>query len=97
RRTSRFARLRDMTEPPRFLSLEADEVASVTASDGAVLPLYSLAGPGDAPWLRMLSTTMRVFAYDARGHGGATWPAGPLEAVFHVDRFADELAAVATT
>lgn len=103
-----------MTEPPRFLSLEADEVASVTASDGAVLPLYSLAGPGDAPgllvahangfaagsyapWLRMLSTTMRVFAYDARGHGGATWPAGPLEAVFRVDRFADELAAVATT
>lgn len=49
-----------------------------------------------APWLRMLAKTMRVFAYDARGHGGAAWPAGPLDAVFHVDRFADELATVAT-
>ena len=103
-----------MTEPPRFLSLEAAEMVAVTAPDGAVLPLYSLGGPADAPgalvahangfaagsyapWLRMLSTTMRVFAYDARGHGGAAWPAGPLDLVFHVDRFADELAAVTTT
>jgi lipase len=105
---------RDMIEPPRFLSLEAAEVIAVPAPDGAVLPLYSLAGPVDAagvlvahangfaagsyaPWLRMLAAGMRVFAYDARGHGGAAWPAGPLEVVFHVDRFADELATVATT
>ncbi|HEV2547919.1 MAG TPA: alpha/beta hydrolase [Stellaceae bacterium] len=105
---------RDIIEPPRFLSLEAAEAIAVTAPDGAQLPLYSLAGPVDAPsvlvahangfaagsyapWLRMLAATMRVFAYDARGHGGASWPAGPLDAVFHVDRFADELAAVAAT
>jgi len=97
-----------MIEPPRFLSLDAADVVAVTAPDGAQLPLYSLAGPLDAPgllmahangfaagsyapWLRMLARTMRVFAYDARGHGGAAWPAGPLDAVFHVDRFADEL------
>jgi pimeloyl-ACP methyl ester carboxylesterase len=43
----------------------------------------------------LFAKTRRVFAYDARGHGGASWPAGPLDAVFHVDRFADELAAVA--
>jgi pimeloyl-ACP methyl ester carboxylesterase len=103
---------RDIIEPPRFLSLEAAEVIAVAAPDGAQLPLYSLAGPVDAPavlvahangfaagsyapWLRMFAGTMRVFAYDARGHGGAAWPAGPLDAVFHVDRFADELAAVA--
>ena len=103
-----------MTQPPRFLSLGDVDVVSVAAPDGAVLPLYSLAGPVDepgllvahangfaagsyAPWLRMFAATMRVFAYDARGHGGAAWPAGPLDAVFHVDRFADELAAMATT
>jgi pimeloyl-ACP methyl ester carboxylesterase len=103
-----------MTQPPRFLSLGDVDVLSVAAPDGAVLPLYSLAGPVDgpgllvahangfaagsyAPWLRMFAATMRVFAYDARGHGGAAWPAGPLDAVFHVDRFAEELAAVATT
>jgi pimeloyl-ACP methyl ester carboxylesterase len=103
-----------MIEKPRFLSLDAADVIAVTAPDGAVLPLYSLAGPSEAPgllvahangfaagsyapWLSMFATALRVFAYDARGHGGAVWPEGPLDAVFHVDRFADELAAVATT
>jgi pimeloyl-ACP methyl ester carboxylesterase len=103
-----------MIEQPRFLSLDGAEMTAVTAPDGAVLPLYSLGGPIEAPgllvahangfaagsyapWLRMFASAMRVFAYDARGHGGAVWPAGPLDAVFHVDRFADELAAVATT
>ncbi|HUH84722.1 MAG TPA: alpha/beta fold hydrolase [Stellaceae bacterium] len=47
------------------------------------------------PWLRALAGDFRVFAYDARGHGGAQWPEGPLEEVFHVDRFADDLAEVA--
>jgi pimeloyl-ACP methyl ester carboxylesterase len=48
-----------------------------------------------APWLKALASDCRVFAFDARGHGGSRWPAGALEAVFHVDRFADDLAAVA--
>jgi pimeloyl-ACP methyl ester carboxylesterase len=101
-----------MTEPPRFLTLDADDVATVPAPDGALLALYSLAGPARgpgllvahangfaagsyAPWLRLFAKTHRVFAYDARGHGATSWPAGPLDVVLHVDRFADELAAVA--
>ena len=44
------------------------------------------------PWLRDLAGHFRVFAFDARGHGGATWPDGPLETVFAVDRLADDLA-----
>ena len=44
------------------------------------------------PWLRDLARHFRVFAFDARGHGGATWPEGPLETVFAIDRLADDLA-----
>ena len=47
------------------------------------------------PWLRDLARDVHVFAFDARGHGGATWPTGPLDEVFHVDRFADDLRRVA--
>ena len=47
-----------------------------------------------APFLRLLARRMRVFAFDARGHGGATWPEGPLETVFAVDRMADDVAEV---
>ena len=56
-----------------------------------------LAAGSYAPWLRELAGTLRVFAFDARGHGGARWPAGPLETVFAVDRLADDLALVAAT
>jgi len=101
-----------MTEPSRFLTLDAAEVVAVAAPDGAVVPLYSLAGPTQAPgllvahangfaagsygpWLHMFAERLRVFAYDARGHGGASWPKAPLDVVLHVDRFADELATVA--
>ncbi len=56
-----------------------------------------LAAGSYGPWLAALAADLRVFAYDARGHGGAAWPDGPLEAVFHVDRFADELARVAAS
>jgi len=56
-----------------------------------------LAAGSYEPWLRELARRVRVFAYDARGHGGATWPEGPLETVFAVDRFAEDLAAVAAT
>ena len=96
----------------RFLSLPEVANFAVAVPDGAVLPVYAIGGPTDAPavlvghanglaagsygpWLRALAADVEVFAYDARGHGGASWPDGPLEQVFHVDRFADELAAVA--
>jgi pimeloyl-ACP methyl ester carboxylesterase len=96
----------------RFLSLPDAEAFTVAAPDGALLPVYAVGGPADAPgvlvghanglaagsygpWLGDLAKDVAVFAYDARGHGGAAWPEGPLEQVFAVDRFADELAAVA--
>ncbi|HEV2264481.1 MAG TPA: alpha/beta hydrolase [Stellaceae bacterium] len=47
------------------------------------------------PWLKDLARDVHVFAFDGRGHGGATWPAGPLDEIFHVDRFADDLRRVA--
>ncbi|HKW53719.1 MAG TPA: alpha/beta hydrolase [Stellaceae bacterium] len=54
-----------------------------------------LAAGSYAPWLGELAAGLRVFAFDARGHGGSRWPAGALETVFAVDRFADDLALVA--
>lgn len=54
-----------------------------------------LAAGSYGPWLQALAADLQVFAYDARGHGGAAWPEGPLEQVFHVDRFADDLERVA--
>jgi pimeloyl-ACP methyl ester carboxylesterase len=54
-----------------------------------------LAAGSYGPWLIELASELRVFAFDARGHGGSSWPAGPLDEVFHVDRFADDLALVA--
>jgi pimeloyl-ACP methyl ester carboxylesterase len=56
-----------------------------------------LAAGSYGPWLAALAADLDVFAYDARGHGGAAWPDGPLDEVFHVDRFADELARVAAS
>jgi pimeloyl-ACP methyl ester carboxylesterase len=46
------------------------------------------------PWLARLAARARVFAFDARGHGGSTWPAGEIEQVFAVDRMADDLVQV---
>jgi pimeloyl-ACP methyl ester carboxylesterase len=54
-----------------------------------------LAAGSYEPWLRALASDFHVFAFDARGHGGSAWPAGPLTEVFTVDRFADDLAAIA--
>jgi pimeloyl-ACP methyl ester carboxylesterase len=54
-----------------------------------------LAAGSYAPWLRDLARDFRVFAWDARGHGGSSWPDGPLETVFSVDRLADDLAEIA--
>jgi pimeloyl-ACP methyl ester carboxylesterase len=95
-----------------FRSLPEAEMFTVTARDGALLPVYALGGPAGAPgllvahangfaagsyepWLRALARDLQVFAFDARGHGGAGWPEGALDAVFHVDRFAEDLAEVA--
>ena len=54
-----------------------------------------LASGSYAPWLKDLAKNTRVFAYDARGNGGSTWPRGPLDQVFNVDRLADDLRLVA--
>jgi pimeloyl-ACP methyl ester carboxylesterase len=53
-----------------------------------------LAAGSYGPWLRSLARDFRVFAFDARGHGGSTWPEGPLETVFSVDRLAEDLAEI---
>jgi len=50
-----------------------------------------LAAGSYGPWLRDLARHFRVFAFDARGHGGSSWPKGPLESVFAIDRLADDL------
>lgn len=97
--------------PPFFSLAAADDVFAVTTPDGAMLPVYELAGPAHAPallfghangmaagsygpFLARLAARARVFAFDARGHGGSIWPAGPLDQVFAIDRMADDLAQV---
>jgi len=50
-----------------------------------------LAAGSYGPWLARLAARARVFAFDARGHGGARWPEGPVETVFAVDRMAEDL------
>lgn len=65
---------------------------------GAVLLLghaNGLPAGSYGPWLKALARDVHIFAYDARGHGGTTWPAGPFAQVFHVERFADDLRRVA--
>src|SRR5690349_4907763 len=43
-------------------------------------------------FFRQLSAFARVFAFDARGHGGSTWPAGGSAAtLFATARFAGDL------
>jgi pimeloyl-ACP methyl ester carboxylesterase len=54
-----------------------------------------LAAGSYEPWLRNLAERFRVFAFDARGHGGSSWPEGALAEVFSVDRGADDLSAIA--
>src|SRR2546430_16643117 len=52
-----------------------------------------LAAGSYGPWLRDLARDFRVFAFDARGHGGSAWPGRPLEVVFSGDRLGQDLAA----
>ncbi len=106
---------------PSFVSVPSDiaSVFTVTAADGAVLPVYAWRDVPQAPapallfghctgfsagayrsFFARLAERARLFAFDARGHGGSAWPDGPLDQVFSVARFADDLrrigAAVAT-
>src|SRR5258708_35030311 len=53
-----------------------------------------LAAGSYGPWLRDLARDFRVFAFDARGHGGSARPEGPLEDVFSVRRLGRGLPAV---
>lgn len=73
------------------------ELRPRAAVDAALLLGHANGLPAGSygPWLRDLACDVHVFAFDARGHGGATWPAGPFDEVFHVDRFADDLRRVA--
>ncbi|HYL49191.1 MAG TPA: alpha/beta hydrolase [Stellaceae bacterium] len=77
--------------------LPVNELHSRGAAGAALLLGHANGLPAGsyAPWLTDLARDVHVFAFDARGHGGATWPAGPLDQVFHVDRFADDLRLVA--
>jgi pimeloyl-ACP methyl ester carboxylesterase len=43
------------------------------------------------PWLEILAARLRVFAFDARGHGLSEVPNGPVETRFAIDRMADDL------
>ncbi len=43
------------------------------------------------PWLRELARDIRIFAFDARGNGGSTWPAGSLAEIFSVANLAADL------
>lgn len=86
--------------------LQTDDGAALpvdhwTGPAGAPVLLFAhangLAAGSYGPWLAALAADLAVFAFDARGHGRSTWPAGALETVFHVDRFADDLALVAAS
>ena len=46
------------------------------------------------PWLQQIATRMRVFAFDARGHGGSEYPGEPLAQTCRADALAEDLAAV---
>lgn len=73
------------------------ELRSRGVADAALLLGHANGLPAGSygPWLKDLARDTHVFAFDARGHGGATWPVGPLDEIFHVDRFADDLRRVA--
>lgn len=78
---------------PDGARLPVYELRPQGAAVGALLLGHANGLPAGSygPWLKSLARDVHVFAYDARGHGGARWPDGPLDRVFHVDRFADDL------
>ena len=47
------------------------------------------------PLLQMLGREFRVFAFDARAHGGSDVPRGPFAQSLHMDRFARDLGVIA--
>jgi pimeloyl-ACP methyl ester carboxylesterase len=90
--------------PAEILTVDAPDGAALPVyglggPPGAPALLFGhangLAAGSYAPWLGDLAGHARVFAFDARDHGGARWPEGPLERIFAVDRFADDLGLVA--
>jgi len=48
-----------------------------------------------APFLDLLANRFKVFAFDARGHGGSDKPLSDLKVSYAMDRFGEDLAAVA--
>src|SRR5258708_30302353 len=54
-----------------------------------------LAAGSYGPWLRDLARDFRVFAFDARGHGGSSWPERPLDTVVSVGPLARQPPAIA--
>src|SRR2546430_13653838 len=97
--SQRFLSLRDavdwfevtVSDGARLPIYEAGGAQSVPAL--LVGHANGLAAGSYGPWLRDLARDFRVFAFDARGHGGSSWPEGPLATVFSVDRPAEEPAA----
>jgi 3-oxoadipate enol-lactonase len=47
-----------------------------------------------APWLALLAARLRVFAFDARGHGRSIVPEGPVDIMFSIDRLAEDIVPV---
>ncbi|MBU6508126.1 MAG: alpha/beta hydrolase [Alphaproteobacteria bacterium] len=82
---------------PDGAALPVYELRPRSAANTALLLGHANGLPAGSygPWLKDLARDVQVFAFDARGHGGATWPACSLEQVFHVNRFADDLQLVA--
>jgi pimeloyl-ACP methyl ester carboxylesterase len=87
------------------------DTALLDSSDGVVIRLYELEGDPDAPplifghgcgfaagsYLPFLSSLegFRVFAFDARGHGGSTAPRAESTAALGIESLAADLALVA--
>ena len=86
-----------MSPPFRSLAAAADvftvatpdgaelPVYELAGPAGAPMLLFGhangMAAGSYAPFRARLATRARIFAFDARGHGGSTWPAGPLDQV----------------
>jgi pimeloyl-ACP methyl ester carboxylesterase len=81
-----------MVEMPDGAALPVYRVGAAAAGPALLFGhANGLAAGSYGPWLRLLAERARVFAFDARGHGGSVWPADGIERVFAVERVADDL------
>jgi pimeloyl-ACP methyl ester carboxylesterase len=81
-----------MVEMPDGAALPVYRVGAAAAGPALLFGhANGMAAGSYGPWLRRLAEAARVFAFDARGHGGSLWPDGPVERVFAVERVADDL------